>query len=92
VLKFWNALPVGLGRPLGNISFLGGGSGRKYRQNAWERKQKKIAEQQAEVDRILDKIREKGIQSLTRSEKKILMRATRRQQERERGFGRIDRL
>ncbi|WP_428389418.1 rhomboid family intramembrane serine protease [Mucisphaera sp.] len=35
-----------------------------------------LAKDQAEVDRILDKVRDKGIQSLTRSERKTLQRDT----------------
>jgi hypothetical protein len=38
-----------------------------------------------EVDRILDKVKEHGIQSLTRSEKKTLNRATEREREKRAG-------
>ena len=45
----------------------------------WQRKQKQVKSDQAEVDRILDKVRDQGLQSLSRKEKKILARATDRQ-------------
>lgn len=63
-----------------------------FGQGLWERKQKKIAAEDADVDRILAKVHDQGIQSLTRSEKKILERATRRQQGTDRHAGRVDRL
>ncbi len=47
------------------------------------KRQEKERQQQAEVDRILDKIRDQGMQSLTRREKSILKEAT----ERKRGVG-----
>lgn len=71
------------------------GSGRLARapqEGAWARKQKQAAEEQAEVDRILAKIHNEGLNSLTRREKRILAEATRHQREREREFGRIDRF
>ncbi len=37
------------------------------------------ADEQAEVDRILDKVRDHGLHSLTRNEKKTLQRATEKQ-------------
>ena len=52
----------------------------KHQQGRWERK---IAEQrgfQREVDRILSKVHESGVGSLTRNEKKILKEATEREQ------------
>jgi len=45
----------------------------------FERKRKREVEGQAEVDRILDKVRDKGLGSLTRKEKKLLNDATDRQ-------------
>jgi membrane associated rhomboid family serine protease len=74
------------------------GSGRlgqfveKKRQGSWARKQKQLAEEQVEVDRILAKVHDQGIQSLSRKERKLLERATRRQQEQDRKLGRTDRL
>jgi membrane associated rhomboid family serine protease len=50
-------------------------------QGAWAKKQEKLAEEQAEVDRILAKVHDQGLASLTRKEKKILAKATRRYQE-----------
>ncbi len=45
----------------------------------FERKRKREVADQAEVDRILDKVRDKGLGSLTRKEKKTLNDATERQ-------------
>ncbi len=45
----------------------------------FERKRKQAVTDQAEVDRILDKVRDKGLASLTRKEKKTLNDATERQ-------------
>ena len=47
------------------------------------------AAEEAEVNRILDKIRDHGINSLTRKEKKTLQDATRRQREEERELHRL---
>jgi rhomboid family protein len=44
------------------------------------------------IDRILSKVHERGIGSLTRSEKESLAAATQRQQRDEAQFGRVDRL
>jgi stage IV sporulation protein FB len=63
-----------------------------FRKGAWERKQKRLAEEQAEVDRILLKVHREGLQSLTRKEKKTLARATQRQRERERELDRVHRF
>jgi hypothetical protein len=46
-----------------------------------ERRAKAEAEESAEVDRILNKIAEKGMESLTRREKGLLKRATARRQQ-----------
>lgn len=50
--------------------------------NDWASKQARLDKQrekeEAEVDRILDKVRAKGLHSLTRSEQKALQRATKR--------------
>ena len=45
----------------------------------WKRQQEKNRQDQAEVDRILDKVRDQGLQSLSRKEKKALAKATERQ-------------
>ena len=42
----------------------------------WEKKQRNAAALEAEVDRILEKVRTKGLQSLSRKERKTLQRAT----------------
>jgi membrane associated rhomboid family serine protease len=46
----------------------------------WARKVEQERSFQAEVDRILDKVHNEGLQSLTDSEKKMLQEATRREQ------------
>jgi Zn-dependent protease len=62
------------------------------RNGAWAKRQRQLAEEQAEVDRILEKIHTDGINSLTRKEKKTLSQATRHQREREEELGRTDRV
>jgi membrane associated rhomboid family serine protease len=52
----------------------------KRRQGAWDRKMKQRASEQAEIDRILGKIKVNGLNSLTRREKDTLQKASRRQQ------------
>ncbi len=47
----------------------------------FKRKKEKEAATEAEVDRILDKVRTQGLQSLTRREKKTLNEATKRQKQ-----------
>ena len=64
-------------RPDGTI----GASGRKWvqvkiRKGAWERKMKRQRAQQAQIDRILKKVHEEGLGSLSRQEKKILQEAS----------------
>jgi membrane associated rhomboid family serine protease len=81
----------------GNIAHLGGmAAGAAYcwlgpklsgmmtsrRRSAWDRKMDQQRKLQLEVDRILDKVHEQGISSLTRGEKKMLQEATRLEQER----------
>jgi hypothetical protein len=46
-------------------------------------------ENQAEVDRILDKIRREGLQSLSSREKRILQSATEKQRDRDRTINRM---
>jgi len=46
----------------------------------WEAKRREMLELEEKVDRILDKVREQGIGSLTRHEKKLLEEATKRKQ------------
>jgi len=52
----------------------------KRKQGAWDRKMKQRAGEQMEIDRILDKIKVNGLNSLSRREKDTLQQATRRQQ------------
>ena len=47
----------------------------------WERKQKQSRSEDGDVDRILVKVKEHGVHSLTRTEKKTLQRATERQRD-----------
>lgn len=56
----------------------------RIRRGAWDRRMKRKAADQAEVDRILLKIHEQGLASLSEKEKKILRDATRRQRGEER--------
>jgi len=94
IFHAWGIMPrirFGGGQASAKIPF-GRKRPRRRSEGAWVRKQKKLAEEQAEVDRILAKVHQQGLQSLTRSERKLLARATRRQQERERQLGRTDRL
>ncbi len=89
----WGIMPrirFGSGGRTAGLPF-GGGRPRRS-QGAWARKRKALAEEQADLDRILAKVHDQGLQSLTRKEKKTLARATKRQQEQERQMGRIDRL
>ncbi len=55
----------------------------KRSRGAWERKMRHQQNLQAEVDRILAKVHEHGIQSLTRREKRTLSEATEQQREQE---------
>ena len=58
-----------------------GPSGRKWvqvkiRQGAWEKKMKRQQAEQAQIDKILRKIHEDGLNSLSRKEKKLLEQAS----------------
>ena len=55
----------------------------KRNRGAWQRKLQKQAEDQAEIDRILQKIHQHGIGSLTAGEKRTLRNATRQEQQAE---------
>lgn len=50
------------------------------KQGAWEAQRQRTLDIEVEVDRILEKVKRDGIQSLTRGEKKMLEEATRRKQ------------
>ena len=52
----------------------------RRKSSAWEKKMTAYRNLQAEVDRILEKVHQSGIQSLTRGEKKTLENATRQEQ------------
>jgi membrane associated rhomboid family serine protease len=51
----------------------------RWQERREQRQRATLANEQQEVDRILDKVRQHGLQSLTRAEKKALGRATERQ-------------
>lgn len=90
----WGMLPrirVGVDRDVPGVSTIGRWRARR-REGAWAKRQQEIAREQTEVDRILAKVHSEGLASLSSSEKKLLARATRRQQEREREADRADRL
>lgn len=53
--------------------------GRGLKDRLRQRQKQADRREQQEVDRILDKVRQQGLQSLTRREKKVLSRATQRQ-------------
>ena len=52
----------------------------KFRSNQWEKKAEYQQNLQAQLDQILEKVHNKGIQSLTSKEKKILKQATKIEQ------------
>jgi membrane associated rhomboid family serine protease len=56
----------------------------KVRSGAWQRKMTAQRNLQSEVDRILQKVHDSGIHSLTSREKKILKKATEAEQQRDR--------
>jgi membrane associated rhomboid family serine protease len=81
----------------GNVAHLGGmAGGAAYiwlgpklrtlftgrRRSAWDKKMEQQRRLQIEVDRILDKVHEEGLGSLSRDEKKLLQEATRLEQQR----------
>ncbi len=65
------------------------GAARKTSKGAWERKMRRQRDEQSEINRILDKIRTDGLDSLTRKEKRTLKDATRRQQKDERDISQL---
>ncbi len=72
---WWPRISGGL-----NLPRPGGSTG------AWERKQRKKAQLQEEVDRILLKVHQNGLASLSRGERKFLQKATRMQQQQDRRY------
>lgn len=65
------------------------GARRKINNGAWERKIRREQQDRAEVDRILDKIRREGIQSLSSREKRILQDATEKQRNQDKNIRRM---
>lgn len=63
--------------------------GRSRRQGAWERKMAQRRADQEEIDRILAKIHDQGLNSLTSKEKRILQEASRRQQKEDHDLTRL---
>jgi membrane associated rhomboid family serine protease len=55
--------------------------------SAWERRQRSARHEQEEMDRILRKVHQQGINALSGREKKFLAEATKRQQDRDRRAG-----
>lgn len=94
VFHAWGIMPqIRFGTHDGTLKMpFGLGKLRRTHQGTWEQKQRKLAAEQVEVDRILAKVHQSGISSLTRKEKNILQKATKRQNERDRQFGRSDQL
>jgi membrane associated rhomboid family serine protease len=93
IFYLWGVMPkvsFGNGGPRRKSFF---GRARRTRPSEWifSRNQQTV-EEEAEVDRILEKVHQTGIQSLTRGERKTLSRATQRQRQREGEFDRVDRL
>ena len=74
----------GLIRWSGRIGGTVGPSGRKWvnikiREGAWQKKQQRRETQQVQIDRILQKVHEKGLASLNRKERKLLQQASKDQ-------------
>ena len=63
----------------GWLEFANAGVSQKIKQTRETHRRDNRAKEEAEIDRILDKVREKGLASLTNKEKKTLQRATDRQ-------------
>jgi membrane associated rhomboid family serine protease len=62
---------------------------RRANHGAWQRKMQRRQAEQADIDRILDKIRVEGLASLTRKEKHTLKQATIRQQKEDSDISRL---
>ena len=65
------------------------GAIRRASRGSWQRKMQRQRDEQADIDRILDKIRLEGLASLTRREKHTLKEATHRQQREDRDISRL---
>ncbi len=88
LLYHWRMMPR---IRVGPVAY-GGDTHPDVNEGAWQRKLELEQDEQEEVDRILAKVSESGIQSLTRRERKTLEQATQRQRERDRRAGRVDRV
>lgn len=62
---------------------------RSSRKGTWERKMRRRQDEEAEIDRILQKIHTDGISSLSRREKRTLQQASRRQGDEDRRVTRL---
>ena len=65
------------------------GAFRRASRGSWQHKMQRRRDEQADIDRILDKIRLEGLASLTRKEKHTLKEATHRQQKEDRDISRL---
>ncbi len=91
VFYAWGIMPTvrfGGGRGITLLPGSGSGSPNPNR-GAWEKKQKKLAAERAEVDRILEKVSREGMQSLNWREQRTLRKATQRQQQSDRDVSRM---
>jgi membrane associated rhomboid family serine protease len=61
----------------------------KIKMGAWKKKMQQQAKEQEKIDRLLQKIHDEGIDSLSRDEKKFLQDTSRRQREEERDINRL---
>jgi len=69
----------------------GGSSGQRYEAGAWQRRMRQRREDEETINRILAKVSEEGLHSLTPEEKRALKEATERRRAEEARFDRIDR-
>lgn len=82
VFYAWGIMPtVRFGGGKGITILPGSGRGRSNpNPGGWEKQQRKLAEERAEVDRILEKVSRQGMHSLSWREQRTLRKATQRQQ------------
>ncbi len=66
-----------------------GGISRRLRNGRWKRKMAQRAEKQQTIDRILEKIHQSGLASLTRQEKRFLQQATEERRDEDRRINRL---
>jgi membrane associated rhomboid family serine protease len=72
-------------------SRLGGGGGQHHGAGAWQERMRRRREDEETIDRILAKVSEQGLQSLTSEETRALKEASERRRAEEARFDRIDR-